>query len=267
MSTTASPQSNSHLVHGAADDSAEEKERRQRSVRPRKQTTEQPADGSPSAPWSALSPQHKSRLRSDAEEIPPPETALILTSESDGEGDVSTGKLTAAERASAASVTYSVQVAAATSVGSPGSALHRGGAAAALPIDVAESGTSPGADGDAPASPEPAQPPADCPGVAQASQNTALQTGSAQEASAGPPQVPSLVPVQVPLQVPLSAPPEMSSANSQNWSRLELRPECDGGANLMLCAVCLGGIVSLSVVVQQPSALFFIGLLLVMRRL
>lgn len=237
-----SPQSNSCLVRGAADDSAEPKGWQCSAARLHcelnKQTSEQPADGSPSAPPS-LSPQHKSRLRSDGEEIPASETAheLIPTSESDGEGHVPTDSRppfepTAAERQSADSVTHSVPVAAATSVGSLGSALHH---------HVAGSGASP-------ASPEP---PADCPGVAEASRNTALQTGSALEASP--------VPSPVPHEIPSAGPP--------NGSRLELQSERDAGANLMLCAVCLSGIVSLSVVVQQPSALFFIGLLLVMRRL
>lgn len=82
------------------------------------------------------------------------------------------------------------------------------------------------------ASPEPAERPAACPGAAVRSQNPAL-------------------------------PPDSSPC----WSHLELQPECDAASNLMLCAVCLSGIVSLSVVVQQPSALLFIGLLLVMCRL
>lgn len=45
----------------------------------------------------------------------------------------------------------------------------------------------------------------------------------------------------------------------------ELQP--DVSRNLMSSAVFLGGIVSLSVVLQEPSTLFFIGLLLVLRRL
>lgn len=131
------------------------------------------------------------------------------------------------------------------SADSPGSALHHEGAAAALSSDVA--------DGRAPASPEPTGLPAERPGVAEASQNTALQPGPAGEATP----------------VPTQVPPEMLSEDLPNWSSLdgELQPERHAGANLMLCAVFLSGIVSLSVVFQEPSALFFIGVLLVMRRL
>lgn len=139
------------------------------------------------------------------------------------------------------------------SADSPGSALHHEGAAAALSSDVAEGGASPGADGRAPATPEPTGLPAERPGVAEASQNTALRPGPAREATP----------------VPTQVPPEMLSEDLPNWSSLdgELQPERHAGANLMLCAVFLSGIVSLSVVFQEPSALFFIGVLLVMRRL
>lgn len=54
--------------------------------------------------------------------------------------------------------------------------------------------------------------------------------------------------------------PNMSDL-SEPWSELEIN------RNLMLCAFLLSGAVSLSVVMQEPSALFFIGLLLVLHRL
>lgn len=47
----------------------------------------------------------------------------------------------------------------------------------------------------------------------------------------------------------------------------ELRAAADVSRNLMSSAAVLGGIVSLSIVLQEPSTLFFIGLLLVLRRL
>lgn len=47
----------------------------------------------------------------------------------------------------------------------------------------------------------------------------------------------------------------------------ELQAEPDISRNLMSSAVFLGGVVSLSIVLQEPSTLFFIGLLLVLRRL
>lgn len=47
----------------------------------------------------------------------------------------------------------------------------------------------------------------------------------------------------------------------------ELRAMADVSRNLMSSAAVLGGIVSLSIVLQEPSTLFFIGLLLVLRRL
>uniref|UniRef100_A0A1A8B369 Protein phosphatase 1, regulatory subunit 3A n=1 Tax=Nothobranchius furzeri TaxID=105023 RepID=A0A1A8B369_NOTFU len=45
------------------------------------------------------------------------------------------------------------------------------------------------------------------------------------------------------------------------------RSESDINMNLMPCVFFLSGVVSLSVVMREPSALFFIGLLLVLRRL
>lgn len=280
MSTGTAPQSNSCIAPCAADESVEPEEWGCSARLPcelNNQTSEQPTGSTPSAPPSAptLSPQHKSRLRSDGEEIPPSETARthIPTSESDRrraiEGDGASGspasrplfEPSAAECASAASVTHGVEVAAEPgecvaefSADSPGSALHHEGAAAALSSDVAESRASPGADDRAPASPEPTEHPAEeRPGVAGASQNTALQPGPAREATPVPPQVL----------------PEILAEDLPTWSPLdcELQPERDAGANLMLCAVFLSGIVSLSVVFQEPSALFFIGVLLVMRRL
>lgn len=47
----------------------------------------------------------------------------------------------------------------------------------------------------------------------------------------------------------------------------ELQAEPDISRNLMSSAVFLGGIVSLSIVLQEPTTLFFMGLLLVLRRL
>lgn len=47
----------------------------------------------------------------------------------------------------------------------------------------------------------------------------------------------------------------------------ELQAEPDLSRNLMSSAVFLGGIVSLSIMLQEPTSLFFIGLLLVLRRL
>lgn len=279
VSTGTAPQSKSYIAPCAADESAEPEEwgcSARLHCELNNQTSEQPTDSTPSAPPSApaLSPQHKSRLGSDGEEIPPSETARthIPTSESDRqraiEGDGPTGspagrplfEPSAAGCASAASVTHGVEVAAEPgecvaefSADSPGSALHHEGAAAALSSDVAEGGASPGADGRAPATPEPTGLPAERPGVAEASQNTALRPGPAREATP----------------VPTQVPPEMLSEDLPNWSSLdgELQPERHAGANLMLCAVFLSGIVSLSVVFQEPSALFFIGVLLVMRRL
>uniref|UniRef100_A0A1A7XQD3 Protein phosphatase 1, regulatory subunit 3A n=1 Tax=Iconisemion striatum TaxID=60296 RepID=A0A1A7XQD3_9TELE len=54
---------------------------------------------------------------------------------------------------------------------------------------------------------------------------------------------------------------------AENMPNTELGSEYDINMNLMPCVFFLSGVVSLSVVMQQPSALFFIGLLLVLHRL
>lgn len=58
----------------------------------------------------------------------------------------------------------------------------------------------------------------------------------------------------------------LSPANSTTEAS-ELQAELDISRNLMSSAVFLGGIVSLSIVLQEPSTLFFMGLLLVLQRL
>lgn len=58
----------------------------------------------------------------------------------------------------------------------------------------------------------------------------------------------------------------LNPANSTTEAS-ELQAEPDISRNLMSSAVFLGGIVSLSIVLQEPSTLFFMGLLLVLQRL
>lgn len=58
----------------------------------------------------------------------------------------------------------------------------------------------------------------------------------------------------------------LNPANSTTEAS-ELQAEPDISRNLMSSAVLLGGIVSLSIVLQEPSTLFFMGLLLVLQRL
>lgn len=282
MSTETTPQTNSYVVL-CANESVQPEES-QRSPRLHcelnNQTSEQPTDSIPSAPQSALalSPQQESRLRSDSsqacrEEIPPSEAVCmhISTSETnpwpaikeDGSTDSPSSRPLlepSAKCASATSVTHGFEVAAGSSEyvagfsdNSPRSALHPVGIAAALSSHVAESQASLGGENEAPASPESTESPAVSPGVTEASQNTALQSVSAWEAKQDPPQISP--------ETLLEDLPNSSSEDS------ELQPEHDVDRNLMPCVVFLSGIISLSVVYQEPSALFLIGLLLVLRRL
>lgn len=244
------------------------------------QTSEQPIDRRPTAllPASALSPQQESRPRSESsqargEEIPPSEascmhiptaeTNLWPATEEDGSTDCPTGHPRlepSADHVSAPSVTHGFEVAvglselaAELSDDSTRSAVHHEGSAPALLSLVAESQASLGAEGEAPLSPELTENPTVSPGVTEASQNRALRSVSAWEAKQDAPQIS----------------PDALLENLPNASSevSELQPECDINRNLMPSVVFLSGLVSLSIVLQEPSTLFIIGLLLVLHRL
>lgn len=246
------------------------------------QTSEQPIDISPSAlrPASAPSPQRESRPRSDSsqaggEEIPPSEASHVHlpTAETNlraatGE-DGSTGSPAGrpcleppAECVSAPCVTQGFEreaavglseLAAGLSEGSTRSAAHQEGSTPALFSPVAESQASPGAQGEAPPSPELTESPSKSTGVAEMSRNLAPQSLPAWEEKEDAPRIS----------------PDTLLENLPNASSevSELQSERDVNRNLMPSVVFLSGVVSLSIVLQEPSALFLIGLLLVLHRL
>lgn len=120
---------------------------------------------------------------------------------------------------------------------------HEGSAATVVP-PVEEGQACPGAGGDSPESPDTADnqtpsPPVSDPGVSRTSHDRAVSA---------------------------TADAPLNPLNSSREAP-ELQAELNISRNLMSSAVLLGGVVSLSIVLQEPSTLFFIGLLLVLRRL
>lgn len=142
-------------------------------------------------------------------------------------------------RASAPSVTFDLEGASGPSAAWPDDSARRGdGSAAVSPVaeDLARAGSEPLV------TPDVADDQTPSPFVSGLSQNPRDQAVSETE--------------DAPLN-PANSTPEAS----------ELQAEPDIGRNLMSSAVFLGGIVSLSIVLQEPSTLFFMGLLLVLQRL
>lgn len=139
------------------------------------------------------------------------------------------------------------------SEGSTRSAPHHEGSTPALSSPVAESQASPGARGEAPPSPELTENPSKSTGVTEMSRNSAPQSLPAWEEKEDAPQIS----------------PDTLLENLPNTSSevSELQSEHDVNRNLMPSVVFLSGVVSLSIVLQEPSALFLIGLLLVLHRL
>ncbi|XP_037628811.1 protein phosphatase 1 regulatory subunit 3A isoform X2 [Sebastes umbrosus] len=263
MSSETALQTNSSFVHYASE-----------SVQPNKSqplprlhcelTSEQPIDSSPCAPLPASTPSlQESRPRSDSsqigrEEIPPSEASCVHlpttypwpTTGEDGSTDSPVGRPCLelpAECVSAPSVTPGSErevavglneLVAGLSEGSTRSAANHEGSTPSSP--VAESESSLGAEVEAPPSPERTE---------NASQNVALQSASAWEEKEDAPQIC----------------PDTLLENLPNTE--ELQAEHDANRYLMPSIIFLSGVVSLSIVLQEPSALFFIGLLLVLRRL
>ncbi|KAI3357498.1 hypothetical protein L3Q82_015911 [Scortum barcoo] len=245
------------------------------------QTSEQPIDSSPSAPLPASAPlQQESRPRSDSsqpagEKIPPSEAscAHLPTAETnqwptageDGSTDSPAGRPCLelpAECISAPSVTQGFErevavglseLVAGLSEGSTGSAAQYEGSAPPLPPPVAESQADLRAEGKAPPSPELAENPSVSTGATEVSQIVSLQSVSAWEEREDAPQVsPDTL---------LENPPDTVSEVSEPESVHDVR------RNLMPSIIFLSGVVSASIVLQEPSSLFLIGLLLVLHRL
>lgn len=108
-----------------------------------------------------------------------------------------------------------------------------------------------GEEGEAASSPELAESPSKSGHVLEVSPTTAPQPGPALEEKED---------------VPLIS-PDTSLENQPDASEApELQSEQDVNRNLMPSVVFMSSVVSLSIVLQDPSALFFIGLLMVLNR-
>ncbi|KAF3697178.1 Protein phosphatase 1 regulatory subunit 3A [Channa argus] len=237
------------------------------------QTSEQPTNSSP----SALLPE---RLRSESshaggEEIPSSEdscvhlpTAEVSLCPTGGDGltesSVSRPCLELPyERVSAPWVTegFEQQVAMGSSEGvadlSEGftrSAAQHEGSRPPLLSSVAESQECLEAESEAPASPEVTANAAASTGVTELSQNLTPQSASAREEEEDAPQI-------SPDTLLENLPNTLSEASDS-------QPEHDINRNLIQPSIMfLSGVVSLSIMMQEPSTLFFIGLLLVLNRL
>lgn len=119
---------------------------------------------------------------------------------------------------------------------------------------LAESQAPLGAEGDAPPSPELTEGPSVSAGVSEVSQILPLQSVSAREETEDVTQIS----------------PDTLSENLPNTlsEASESQPEDDINRSLIQPSVIfLTGVVSLSIVMQEPRTLFFIGLLLVLNRL
>lgn len=238
------------------------------------QTSEQPIDNSPAAPPppSAPSPQQPRSDDSQAggEEIPPSEASSVClpateanlwpTTGEDESTETPAGRPRLeppAECVSSPGVTQGFEREVAVglselveglSEGSTSSAAHHEGSTPALLSPVADTQASPGAEGEAPPSPELTENTPVNTGVTEVSQNSALQSASAWEEKE-------------------DAPRGSPDTLLENTLSEASEPQSDVDRNLMPSIIFLSGVVSLSIVLQEPSALFFIGLLLVLRRL
>ncbi|XP_041656385.1 protein phosphatase 1 regulatory subunit 3A isoform X1 [Cheilinus undulatus] len=123
----------------------------------------------------------------------------------------------------------------------------------ALLSPVAETQASPGAEGGAVPPPELTENPSVSAGVTEVSQNSALQSVSAWEEKEDKTQI---------------SPDTLLEDSPNTLSEVsEPQTERDANTNLMPSIVFISGVVSLLIVLQEPGALFFIGLFLVLYRL
>lgn len=137
--------------------------------------------------------------------------------------------------------------------GSSRSAVHHEVSTPALISPVAETLASLEAEGGASTPPEFTETPSVSTGVDEVSQNSALEPVSTQEDKEDTTQIsPDTL-----LEDPLNAQSELS----------KLQTERDVNTNLMPSIVFISGVISLLIVLQEPSALIFFGLFLVLYRL
>ncbi|KAG7221630.1 hypothetical protein INR49_011648 [Caranx melampygus] len=244
------------------------------------QTSEQPTDSGPSAPLPSL--QQASKLRSDSsqadgEEIPPSEASCMHppTTETNlqptGE-DRSTENTASrpclelelelpAACVSAPTVTQAFEQEVAEEASelvtesSSTSAAH---CESGPPVLLSPATESQEREIEAPApapvpAPELTEITSVSADVSKASQNSALQSDPACEETEDAPQI---------------SPDALLEDLSNTLSEApELRSEHDVNRNLMPSIIFLSGVVSLSIVMQEPSALFLMGLLMVLHRL
>lgn len=136
------------------------------------------------------------------------------------------------------------------SEGSSRSAAHHEGSMSALLSPVAETPAYLGAEGENPPSPELTSVNT---GITEVNQNEAFQSVSAGEEKEDAPYI-------SPDALLANAPSTLSEVSAPQSAH-------DVNTSLMPSIIFLSGVVSLSIVLQEPSALFFIGLLLVLCRL
>ncbi|XP_035016216.1 protein phosphatase 1 regulatory subunit 3A isoform X1 [Hippoglossus stenolepis] len=237
------------------------------------QTSAQPGDSSPSPLLPPL--QQESRPRSDSsqadgEEIPSSEASRMQlpTTETDlwptgedrsTESPASRPRLQlAAAPVSAPGATQRFEREAALGLSEPAAGLTEGSTRSAahcedgtLPSPVAESQAALGAEGEAPPSPELTENAPKTTGVTEACENSAPPPAWACGEKGDAPQIS----------------PDTSVENLSNTLSEASEHQSAIHRNLMPSIVFLSGVVSLSIVMQEPSALFFIGLLLVLHRL
>lgn len=187
--------------------------------------------------------------------LPTAETDLWPAAGEDGPADGPAGRPRLeppVECISAPSVTQGFEQEAAAGLSELVAGLTEGPtrSAPALSPPAAESQASVGAEGEAPPSPELTENPSASTGVTEVSQNVAPQSASAWEEEEDVPQI-------SPDALLESLPSTLSEVS-------ELQSEHDVNRPLMPSVVFLSVVVSLSIVLQEPNALFIIGLLLVL---
>ncbi|TNM86751.1 hypothetical protein fugu_006981 [Takifugu bimaculatus] len=214
------------------------------------QRLEEPTGGGSSTQPPAPAPAPWPRqAQVGGEERPPSEDSYLQTTDTHPppaleQEETSENKPTGCACTSAPSVTFDLEVAEGASGPSaawPDASARRGDAAAS---PVAEDLARAGSEGETLVTPDVADYQTLSPFASDPSQNPRDQAVSETKREDAP----------------------LNPANSTTEAS-ELQAEPDISRNLMSSAVFLGGIVSLSIVLQEPSTLFFMGLLLVLQRL
>lgn len=235
----------------------------------RSHITEQPICSSPSALLSASIPSlQESTKRSDnsqaerEETLAPEASATQMNLLSTAGEDGSTQLELPAEWISCPSGTRDLEQEVAVgsselveqlSEGPMRCTAHFEGSAPVPLSPVAETPASVKAENEAPSSPELTESTSISTDSTKVSQNVDPPSVSAWEETDSAPNISS----EISLESAPNVPPEVSEPQSER----------DTDRNLMPCVYFLSGVVSLSIVMQEPSALFLIGLLMVLRRL